>query len=133
MSGAIATNSQGFVSSPVFRQPPSSPLSVRHTSPKPSSPVSSMQKHANKFVDSNATPSVLSKRKRPARIQIPIAQVSFTNEVVKKDDDVVEIEEHGEEYAVYCKKGKRGAMEDRFSVVLNLVGDSKQVSFRQFF
>ncbi|GKC49669.1 clathrin heavy chain 1 [Tanacetum coccineum] len=77
--------------------------------------------------DSNTSPSsVLNKRKRPARIQIPFAPLSFVDEVAKKGDEVTDIDEEGEAYSVYCKRGKRRAMEDRFSAVVGLQGDSKQ-------
>lgn len=47
-----------------------------------------------------------------------------------RDMDVMEVE--GDGYAVYCKKGKREAMEDRFSAAINLQGDSKQACFGIF-
>lgn len=31
-------------------------------------------------------------------------------------------------YSVYCKRGRREVMEDRYSAVVNLKGDPKQVS-----
>ncbi|KAD7480246.1 hypothetical protein R6Q59_009017 [Mikania micrantha] len=144
MPGALAvTNSPVFLSSPMFRQPiipPSSPLSFRHTSPTPSSPSSSFHKHTTGYIEvpivscnSNTSPTVISKRKRPARIQIPFAApLSFMTEVAKPNDDMAEIDEEGEEYSVYCKRGKRGAMEDRYSAVVDLQGDSKQAFFGVF-
>jgi len=39
------------------------------------------------------------------------------------------VEEEGDGYSVYCKRGRREAMEDRYSAVLNVQGDSKQVIF----
>lgn len=143
MPGGVAvTNSPVFLSSSMFRQPmisPTSSLSLHHTSPTPSSPSSSsLQKHMNNgykdgsviSCETNSLSSsspVLLKRKRPARIQIPFAPLSFVDEVVKKDDDVTEIDEEGEAYAVFCKRGKRGHMEDRYSAFVDLQGDSKQV------
>ncbi|KAK9048156.1 hypothetical protein SSX86_032881, partial [Deinandra increscens subsp. villosa] len=47
-------------------------------------------------------------------------------------DDVAEIDEEGEAYSVYCKRGRRGAMEDRYSAVVDLQGDSKQALFGVF-
>ncbi|KAI3793230.1 hypothetical protein L1987_35846 [Smallanthus sonchifolius] len=143
MHGAVAvTNSPVFLSSSMFRQPlisPSSTISLRHTSPTPSSPSSSLHKHTNGYnegpivtCDSNSSPTVLSKRKRPARIQIPFAPLTFTDEVAKPVDDVTEIDEEGEAYSVYCKRGKRGAMEDRYSAVVDLQGYSKQAFFGVF-
>ncbi|KAL4564714.1 hypothetical protein LXL04_028782 [Taraxacum kok-saghyz] len=66
-------------------------------------------------------------RKRPARIQIPFAPLSITEEISKPNDEVAEIDEEGEEYSVYCKRGKRGSMEDRYSAVVDLQGDTKQL------
>lgn len=41
------------------------------------------------------------------------------------------MEEEGEGYSVYCKRGRRriSAMEDRFSVSVGIQGDSRQVYF----
>ena len=38
-----------------------------------------------------------------------------------------EVEMEGDGYSVYCKRGRREAMEDRFSASVKLQGDSKQV------
>lgn len=43
-----------------------------------------------------------------------------------------EMERDGSVYSVCCKRGRREAMEDRFSAVLDLQGDTKQVSFLVF-
>nr|XP_043634500.1 putative protein phosphatase 2C 53 [Erigeron canadensis] len=80
---------------------------------------------------------MLNKRKRPARIQIPLAPLSFVNnnnnEAAKLDAHVNdEIDEEGEAYFVYSKRGKRGPMEDRFSAIVGLQGDSKQAFFGVF-
>lgn len=134
MPGGLAiTNSPVFLSSPMFRKSiissTSPSFSLHHAPPTPLSPTHLNGYKEGKAIscDSNTSPSVLSKRKRPARIQIPFAPLSFVDEVVKKVDDVTEIDEEGEAYSVYCKRGKRGAMEDRYSAVVGLQGDSKQV------
>ncbi|KAJ9539897.1 hypothetical protein OSB04_026403 [Centaurea solstitialis] len=156
MPCAVAvTNSPVFLPSPMFRNPmlsPSSSISLHHTpsptpSPPPPSSAASFHKHAKGLnegsivnCDSNppsssaAAAAVVLKRKRPARIQIPFAPMSFADEIAKAEDDEnpSEIDEEGEEYSVYCKRGKRGAMEDRYSVVLGLQGDSKQALFGVF-
>lgn len=41
-----------------------------------------------------------------------------------------EREEYG--YSVYCKRGRREAMEDRYSASVGIHGDSKQVNFSVF-
>ncbi|CAN4101056.1 unnamed protein product [Withania somnifera] len=44
--------------------------------------------------------------------------------------DLVEVERDG--YSVCCKRGRKGAMEDRHSAMVNLQGDSKQGAFGIF-
>ncbi|KAI3748865.1 hypothetical protein L6452_12264 [Arctium lappa] len=144
MPCAVAvTNSPVFLPSPMFRNPmlsPSSSLSLHHTSPTPSPPPSSLHKHTTGYNEgpiincdsTSSSSSVVLKRKRPARIQIPFAPMSFVDEIAKPDDNLSEIDEEGEEYSVYCKRGKRGAMEDRYSAAVDLQGDSKQAFFGVF-
>ncbi|XAR65954.1 Phosphoprotein phosphatase [Bertholletia excelsa] len=80
----------------------------------------------------SASPALL-KRKRPPRINIPIAPLSFSAvETPAAGDRLNEVEFEGEGYSVYCKRGKRGAMEDRYSANVNLQGDSKQAFFGIF-
>ncbi|GJX95502.1 probable protein phosphatase 2C 25 [Tanacetum coccineum] len=133
MPGSVAiTNSPVFLSSPMFRKPS---ISLHHAPPTPLSPSHLNGYKEGKAIscDSNTSPSsVLNKRKRPARIQIPFAPLSFVDEVAKKGDEVTDIDEEGEAYSVYCKRGKRRAMEDRFSAVVGLQGDSKQAFFGVF-
>lgn len=73
-------------------------------------------------------PGLALKRKRPMRIDIPIAPVSFAVDSPKAEERVeaVEVDEDG--YSVYCKRGKRGLMEDRYSAMVDLHGDSTQVN-----
>lgn len=68
----------------------------------------------------------VSKRKRPARINIPLAKaLTFAPEV---SDDWREVEAESARYTVYCKRGrKRLVMEDRHKVALDLNGDPKLV------
>lgn len=74
--------------------------------------------------------SVILKRKRPLRIEIPVAPVIVpAGEKIEAAERVDEVEIEGEEYAVYCKRGRRGQMEDRYSAVVGLEGDSKQVCY----
>lgn len=67
------------------------------------------------------------KRKRPARIGIPMSSLSFTVESPKVAErmDVVEVEE--EDFSVYCKRGRRATMEDRYSAIVDLRAESRQV------
>lgn len=72
--------------------------------------------------------SAILKRKRPTRLDIPMATTAFHFGVPATPCEVmreVEREECG--YTVYCKRGRREVMEDRFSASVKLQGDSKQV------
>ncbi|GAU27687.1 hypothetical protein TSUD_126330 [Trifolium subterraneum] len=79
-------------------------------------------------------PSPVLKRHRPAKLHIPVA--SLTVEVLPPvpsptpAKDVVEVEGIG--FSVYCKKGIRKQMEDRYSASVNLHGESKQAFFGVF-
>ncbi|KAK4480699.1 hypothetical protein RD792_013781, partial [Penstemon davidsonii] len=72
------------------------------------------------------------KRKRPAMIDIPVANLG-SEDVKKMTLDSYrsrEVEFEGDNCSVYCKKGKRcGVMEDRYIAVLGLSEDSKQAFF----
>lgn len=77
--------------------------------------------------DSN---DVVSKRKRPAKLEIPVTNLRFGFDLHTPraaEDKVVEAE--GDGYAVYCKRGRREAMEDRYSVKLNIHAHPKQAMF----
>ncbi|XAR58900.1 Phosphoprotein phosphatase [Bertholletia excelsa] len=82
---------------------------------------------------SGSSPPALLKRKRPARLDIPISDLGFgaapaTPAVERRE--VVEVERDG--YSVCCKRGRREAMEDRFSAAVDLQGDPKQAFFGVF-
>lgn len=147
MPCAIAVaNSPVFSSSPrpspIFRKP-SLPfnLNLHGSTPSPSSSRSSssfqlspltFHVHKNQLsndyntpASTSSSPPMLLKRKRPSRIDIPIASLVIERPAVV--DRLNEVEFEGEGYSVYCKRGKRGAMEDRYSAVVGLQGDSKQV------
>ncbi|WJX37246.1 protein-serine/threonine phosphatase [Trifolium repens] len=76
-------------------------------------------------------PSPVLKRHRPAKLHIPVA--SLTVEILPPvpspvpAKDIVEVEGVG--FSVYCKKGSRKQMEDRYSASVNLHGESKQAFF----
>lgn len=73
------------------------------------------------------------KRKRPGRLDIPVAPLSFgVPETPKVEGRKEVVEEERDEYAVCCKRGKRAAMEDRYSAVVDIHGDSKQAFFGVF-
>ncbi|KAL7264279.1 hypothetical protein ACSBR1_002272 [Camellia fascicularis] len=85
---------------------------------------------------SSSSPPALLKRKRPARLDIPNSGMGFgggcvaTPVVGVERREVVEAESDG--YSVFCKRGRREAMEDRYSALLNLQGDPKQAFFGIF-
>ncbi|XP_071737941.1 probable protein phosphatase 2C 25 [Rutidosis leptorrhynchoides] len=68
----------------------------------------------------SSTPT-LSKRKRPTKLAIPVSSFSFSGMVTPPlktmDDRWNEVEVDGDGFSVYCKKGKRDIMEDRFKAV----------------
>ncbi|XAR71916.1 Phosphoprotein phosphatase [Bertholletia excelsa] len=78
------------------------------------------------------TSSLALKRKRPPRINIPISSLTFSAKRPAAAERMDEVEFLGEGYSVYCKRGKRGHMEDRYSAVADLREDSKQAFFGVF-
>lgn len=72
----------------------------------------------------------LSKRKRPDKLDIPVANLTIELQPAAPSPttakDVVEVE--GDGFSVYCKKGGRKHMEDRYSASVDLHGESKQVT-----
>lgn len=82
----------------------------------------------------NSTSPTVLKRKRPAKLDIPIVSTTFGNFLANPaaaTADFVEVE--GDGYYVCCKRGRRGPMEDRYSALVNLQGDSKEVIFSSFY
>ncbi|KAI3526261.1 hypothetical protein L1887_05507 [Cichorium endivia] len=84
---------------------------------------------------SSTSPTFL-KRKRPTRLAIPIAPLSFSADqstpCAVAEDRWKEVEVEGEGYSVYCKRGKREVMEDRFKAQVELCGENKQAFFGVF-
>ncbi|GFP79919.1 probable protein phosphatase 2c 25 [Phtheirospermum japonicum] len=76
------------------------------------------------------------KRKRPPRLDIPVLFLAEEEEkksaaaVAVAEEVVVQVE--GDGYSVCCKRGKREEMEDRYSAVLGIQGDSKKAFFGIF-
>lgn len=129
VSSNLCKSSASISNSPrVLR--PSSSSSSSPLPPSPSTPSTvrfSKQISTVKEVSCSLNGTVL-KRKRPARIDIPVMSPSFgvdTPKAVERVVDVVEVE--GDGYALYCKRGRRGLMEDRYSAVVDDHGDSTQV------
>nr|GFB00791.1 probable protein phosphatase 2C 25 [Tanacetum cinerariifolium] len=82
----------------------------------------------------SSSPSV-SKRKRPAKLNIPVGTFGFSGMMSKeKEEDMwKEVQVDGDDgYSVYCKKGKRDVMEDRFKAIVEFNGEQKQAFFGVF-
>lgn len=79
---------------------------------------------------SSSQSSPVLKKKRPAKLDIPVASliVELPPAVPSPSatKDVVEVE--GDGFSVYCKRGSRKHMEDRYSASVHLHGQSKQVT-----
>lgn len=127
--------------SPVFRTPPAVTLSMHSSIPSTpysssslTSPLSPLGLRLSCINDAQLLKST-SKRKRPLRIEIPVAPVSLAPVEGRTviEERVEEVEVEGEGYEVYCKRGKRGRMEDRYSAVVGLEGDHKQVCYYLFY
>ncbi|XP_028189245.1 probable protein phosphatase 2C 25 isoform X1 [Glycine soja] len=108
----------------------------------PTSPVFSFY---NNNVNSNSIPSTtpscssppsspLLKRRRPAKLDIPVASLAFGLSPAAAPsparDAVVEVDGRG--FSVFCKRGRRHHMEDRFSAAVDLHGQPKQAFFGIF-
>ncbi|KAM0064138.1 putative protein-serine/threonine phosphatase [Helianthus debilis subsp. tardiflorus] len=75
------------------------------------------------------------KRKRPTRLNIPVAPLSFSADrstPCAVEDRWKEVEVDQEEYSVYCKRGRREKMEDRFKAEVDFNGKNKMAFFGVF-
>ncbi|RZC26295.1 putative protein phosphatase 2C 25 isoform B [Glycine soja] len=104
---------------------PSSPFRLRL--PKPPTVFS-----ASSSASSTSPNGTVLKRKRPARLDIPVSSLTFavppTPSAAARD--LVEAEEDG--FGVYCKRGRREYMEDRYTAGNNLRGEHKLAFFGIF-
>ncbi|XP_051116720.1 probable protein phosphatase 2C 2 [Andrographis paniculata] len=117
-------------SSPVF-----TPATASICSPKSSSPRLIRLHKASGLVTclTGGDSSPVLKRKRPPRLDIPAFFVEEAAAAVAADPPPVEaVEMEGDGYAVCCKRGRRGEMEDRYSAAVGLQGDSDQALFGVF-
>uniref|UniRef100_A0A1J3IBH3 protein-serine/threonine phosphatase n=1 Tax=Noccaea caerulescens TaxID=107243 RepID=A0A1J3IBH3_NOCCA len=121
------TLSHSHLNTPVFSPSPSaasptSPFCLRLLNPP-----------AKLGFRSDSGPGGVLKRKRPTRLDLPMAPVGIAapmpvNAETPREESR-EVEKEGDEYSVYCKRGRREAMEDRFSAITNLQGGPKQAIF----
>ncbi|ESW14185.1 hypothetical protein PHAVU_008G259800 [Phaseolus vulgaris] len=121
------TNTASSCSSPSAAPASSSPSSpFRLRLPKPPSVFSASS------ASSTSPNGTILKRKRPARLDIPVSSLTFgvppTPSAAARD--VVESEEDG--FGVYCKRGRREYMEDRYTAGDNLRGQHKLAFFGIF-
>lgn len=124
--------------SPIFCKAATAPPPLSISSSPSSFALKQIPKPLNGGGEEEVGPSKVSpilKRKRPARIDIPVASLRLEDTKTTLDlDRSSEVEFEGEGYSVYSKRGKRGGvLEDRYAAVLGLQGDSKQVCFPFFF
>ncbi|KAK3007012.1 hypothetical protein RJ639_016209 [Escallonia herrerae] len=116
---------------------PASALKLRLQSQKPPPQTSGLIRDSDDGASTSSSSPTVLKRKRPARLDIPVASLSFggggpatASAAEERGRDVVEVE--GDGYSVYCKRGRREFMEDRFSAAVNVHGDPKQAFFGVF-
>ena len=62
------------------------------------------------------------------RLDIPVVMGFGGGPATSRAGEEAEVEREGHGYSVYCKRGRRETMEDRFSAVVDLEGDPKQVN-----
>ncbi|KAK7305422.1 hypothetical protein VNO77_43328 [Canavalia gladiata] len=76
--------------------------------------------------------SPLLKRKRPGKLHIPVASLTFgvPPPATSPPTDFVEVD--GDGFSVYCKRGRRHHMEDRYSAAVDIHGEPKQAFFGIF-
>ncbi|CAN8315322.1 unnamed protein product [Cochlearia groenlandica] len=150
MSCSVAIcNSSLFCNKPSLLSSPSSPSSSSSSagaSPSPKSPFRlRFQKPLTGFapppicigsdyINGQSPPEGALKRKRPTKLYIPIGTAGLVSPAAEiatatPRDERREVESEGDGYSVYCKRGRREAMEDRFSAITNLHGDHKQAIF----
>ncbi|CAI9288113.1 unnamed protein product [Lactuca saligna] len=109
---------------------------------KPLPPASGLIRASNEdgptsSSSSTSTSPTFLKRKRPTRLAIPVAPLSFSADqstpcVATAEDRWKEVEVEGDGYSVYCKRGKREAMEDRFKALVDFNGENTQAFFGVF-
>lgn len=124
---ASSTSSSSSSSLSPSPSSPSSPFRLRLPKHNPSG-ISAVAS-ASTTAPSSSSPNTILKRKRPTRLDIPVSSLSFGAPPGTPSSAAIRevVEDEREEYSVYCKRGRREAMEDRYSAAVNLHGDPKQV------
>ncbi|KAB2050568.1 hypothetical protein F383_27984 [Gossypium arboreum] len=113
---------------------PSSPFMLRLQKPPTGSLLSSSSVSTSPTACMGAgTVETILKRKRPAKLDIPVAKTTTSFGAPKTPCEVRrEVESEGDGFSVYCERGRKKAMEDRFSASVELQGNSKQAFFGVF-
>nr|XP_043611073.1 probable protein phosphatase 2C 25 [Erigeron canadensis] len=114
------------------RSPSSPSSSFKFRLQKPLTPVSGLIRASNE--DGPTCSPTLLKRKRPTRLDIPVGSfcVDRSTPAPAMEDRWKEVVVDGDGYSVYCKRGKRDAMEDRFVANVEINGDNKKGFFGVF-
>ncbi|XP_010521955.1 PREDICTED: probable protein phosphatase 2C 25 [Tarenaya hassleriana] len=117
-------------SSPSAAASPTSPLRLRLQKPPTGfgPPPSDFGYDPGHGLGAGYSPPVgVHKRKRPAKLDIPMGLAGFAPATPREEKR--EVERDGDGYSVYCRRGRREAMEDRFSAITSVHGDPKQAIF----
>nr|GLL42423.1 probable protein phosphatase 2C 74 [Ipomoea trifida] len=134
-AAAVHMSSAAAISSPSpSPMPPSSPS----PSPSPSSSLrcktTAATSNGGSFLASRQAAAI--SRKRPALLQVPVYSPESDFAVLARNrfgdnnnNNRSEMEVEGRDYFVASKKGRREVMEDGHSVILDILGDSKQAFF----
>ncbi|KAK1373942.1 Protein-serine/threonine phosphatase [Heracleum sosnowskyi] len=125
--------SPGFSPSKSSSQPHYTSLSsspemrtLTHSPPKLQQPSSELVKGSDDAVSSGVTSRPTSwKRKRPSKLVLPMRYVFGLSRAAERRF----VEAEGDGYAVYCMRGRKEAMEDRYSAKLTIHGHPKQAMF----
>ncbi|XP_071720014.1 probable protein phosphatase 2C 25 [Rutidosis leptorrhynchoides] len=146
-SSPVFSPSSKLSSSIIYKSSPES-LTLTHSpsscSSSPSSsfkfrlqkPPSGLIKASIEEGPTSCSPTLL-KRKRPTRLDIPVASLSLcvdrsTPAPVTAEDRWKEVVVEGDGYSVFCKRGKREAMEDRFVANVDFNGQNAKGFFGVF-
>ncbi|KAF8397261.1 hypothetical protein HHK36_016171 [Tetracentron sinense] len=102
---------------------------------QPKNPASEFRDYTKECSSSSSSSSssslpMIIKRKRALRLNIPISSLSGYEARLVEEPRDVEVET--DRFSVYCKRGRREVMEDRYSAVVDLHGDPKQAFFGVF-
>nr|XP_043637478.1 probable protein phosphatase 2C 2 [Erigeron canadensis] len=142
MINIVVPNSPVFSPSSSFRYKSSSPeclpspvtVKLRHASAS-----SALVKDCNEIRRPNTTSNSSStttdpKRKRQLKLDIPVVSSGWlTSSLRAVEDPWKEVEVDGDGFSVYCKKGARDVMEDRFKSFVECNGqDNKKAFFGVF-